>query len=422
MLMSKAAAWHDAVNPQTESSPRRSKPTAEPLSGLHFSLLVELSMRSNGFPAQPAMDVAGSKRRTVDGVNLAGAALHDKNPGRVAHPMRTVLADQVERQGATLSAMAGGQFRQELKQSVGTHSAVQGDGAAQGQPASESRAQDAVVRSAVRELPENAADVRANSVQSALLRTLNGSHVPPSADENTQALSKPPLGNGEMGLHAHGGPHSPLVGDSADERLRPVSRPVETEDDFSSSLSTAGHIQAGMTHLPESLGQLQAQQTSPTTSAWAGAGEPVVHLDHAHAPTELGQLVLQQVKAGPSEMRVKVHPEGMGDIVVAVVRHGDSLHLRLEANQAQTVHWLAQHAEALAQAARTNGVDLASVEVVFGQAQLSQGFQEDSSSRRQREWTSRRDAAWMQSSRTDTGVRIVALDLGESGGRVNLQV
>jgi flagellar hook-length control protein FliK len=149
----------------------------------------------------------------------------------------------------------------------------------------------------------------------------------------------------------------------------------------------------------------------------------VVHLSEGQAPAQLGQFVVQQVQTGPGEIRVKVHPEGMGDIVVAVVRSGDSIHVRLEANHAQTVHWLTQHADALVQAVKTSGVDLASVEVAFGSASLSQGYQDDaSSSRHQREGAPRRDSGWTQSHRAESGVPFRVFDYGGLESRVNLQV
>jgi len=69
-------------------------------------------------------------------------------------------------------------------------------------------------------------------------------------------------------------------------------------------------------------------------------------------------------------LHVKVHPEGLGDIVISVVKDPGGITVRVEANQLQTMQWLQGQSNAIAQAVRDAGVTVSSIQVAFGQATL----------------------------------------------------
>jgi hypothetical protein len=166
----------------------------------------------------------------------------------------------------------------------------------------------------------------------------------------------------------------------------------------------------------------------PTTDASPSGSEVdtanrdrALHIGRSEAPRELGDIVLRQVKAGSGEVQVKVHPEGMGDIVVSVQRHGDGIHVRLEGNQMQTVQWLSQQAEGITQAMKHAGVDVQSVEIAFGQANLSQGSGGEQPSKRQRDERSSWSTSVSAGERS-TDTRFAIPELVGDSTHVNIRV
>jgi flagellar hook-length control protein FliK len=417
MLMSRETTWKEPVASHREVSQKRAKPFTDASHGLPFGLFVEWSLHSLGNAAQPTQSESSLRTGAVEAAKPGTKALHGRLQSSLG-PMHPTA-----RQDGLSAAVSSGRVQADRERSVGGPGRHQVEGDARMQAVNESAVHGPVSADA-HVLRANRPEVRAFPLPSAEWPKSNEGHNTVAARDGGAVAQGPHLPSREGG-QALGDSHALRAAMAAEDFADgiDVKSASATRDAVSADQSGPGHTQVGLAPRPEVLWFAQAPQASPAASTVPGAAQPVVHLGQAQAPAELGQFVLQQVQTGPGEMRVKVHPEGMGDIVVAVFRSGDSIHVRLEANHAQTVHWLAQNADALAQAVKTSGVDLASVEVALGSASLSQSFQDDaSSSRRQREGASRRDNGWTHSHRTEAGARFVAFDSGGLESRVNLQV
>jgi hypothetical protein len=88
--------------------------------------------------------------------------------------------------------------------------------------------------------------------------------------------------------------------------------------------------------------------------------------------TNFGQIVGQVNADNGGTIQVKVHPEGMGDLLISVSPSTGGLQIQVEANQLSTVQWLGQQTAQLANAVSQLGISVANVQVGFGQANLSQ--------------------------------------------------
>jgi hypothetical protein len=417
MLMSRETTWKEPVASHRDVSQKRAKPFTDASHGLPFGLFAEWSLHSLGNAAQPTQSESSLRTGAVEAAKPGTKALH----GRLNGPMAQT-GPLVRRDGLS-ATVSGGGVQPDRKGSVSGRGGHQVEGEAPMQAVNASALHEPVSADA-HVLRANRSEVGAFQLHSTHVPMPNEGHDTVTAQDGGGVDQAPHLlsRDGGQALGKGNSLRVTMAGGALADGMD-VTQASATSDTTSADQSGPGHSPVGLAPRPDVLWFQQVQQASAPASTVPGAAQPVVHLTQAQAPAQLEQIVLQQVHTGPGEMRVKVHPEGMGDIVVAVFRSGDSIHVRLEANHAQTVHWLAQHADALVQAVKTSGVDLATVEVAFGSASLSQGFQDDaSSSRRQREGAPRRDTGWTQSHRTETGVRFLAFDYGGVESRVNLQV
>ncbi|MCL6600555.1 MAG: flagellar hook-length control protein FliK [Alicyclobacillus macrosporangiidus] len=114
---------------------------------------------------------------------------------------------------------------------------------------------------------------------------------------------------------------------------------------------------------------LNTPRTLPATSLEAGtvttAG--VVSRNDPHAPKQLAGFIVHQVEAGPDQVRVRVHPEGLGDLLVTVQRSEAGVQVQLTANQWATTQWLSGLTGQIADTVRASGVPVQMVQVTFGQ-------------------------------------------------------
>ncbi len=84
---------------------------------------------------------------------------------------------------------------------------------------------------------------------------------------------------------------------------------------------------------------------------------------------DLGQMITSNDNGG--SIQVKVHPEGMGDLLISVSQTSSGMQIHVEANQLSTAQWLGQQTQELANAVLQLGVSVANIQVGFGQASLS---------------------------------------------------
>ncbi|GMA49035.1 hypothetical protein GCM10025857_03920 [Alicyclobacillus contaminans] len=152
----------------------------------------------------------------------------------------------------------------------------------------------------------------------------------------------------------------------------------------------AASVMTGTT-VVASMPSMSVAQADRTVGAQGHSGQtlgsPVLNVSHPAAGQQFAGLVAAQVAAGPGELKVHVHPEGLGDILVTVQQQATGVHVRVEGNQWQTVQWLQQQTDGLTQSIRQAGVDLQSVEVSLGQANLTQADTGGSSAKKQRQQT-----------------------------------
>ncbi|MBX5436052.1 MAG: flagellar hook-length control protein FliK [Alicyclobacillaceae bacterium] len=115
---------------------------------------------------------------------------------------------------------------------------------------------------------------------------------------------------------------------------------------------------AGADHVANAPLGVPAQ---PVTSS----GEAVqTGLDwHPFLGQPLTGVVLKEIQAGKDRMRVKVHPEGMGEIAISVHRNPAGIQVELTASQVQTTNLLTGEIQRLAEDLRSAGFALTGVRV-----------------------------------------------------------
>ncbi len=98
----------------------------------------------------------------------------------------------------------------------------------------------------------------------------------------------------------------------------------------------------------------------------------------------LGNIIHKATQQEDGTIQVKVHPQGMGDLLISV-RHTElGVQIHMEANQFATAEWLGQQSLQLTNTVTQAGVNVANVQVTFGQANFnSSGFEQSSKKRGQ---------------------------------------
>ncbi|WP_029420502.1 flagellar hook-length control protein FliK [Alicyclobacillus macrosporangiidus] len=114
---------------------------------------------------------------------------------------------------------------------------------------------------------------------------------------------------------------------------------------------------------------LNTPRTLPATSLEAGmvTTPGVVSRNDSDAPKQLAGYIVHQVEAGPDQVRVRVHPDGLGDLLVTVQRSEAGVQVQLTANQWATTQWLSGLTGHIADTVRASGVPVQMVQVTFGQ-------------------------------------------------------
>jgi hypothetical protein len=117
----------------------------------------------------------------------------------------------------------------------------------------------------------------------------------------------------------------------------------------------------------------------------------VLVLDHPEMRQHLASMVAQQVDGGITQLKVAVHPEGLGPLVVTVVHRDGLVQVQLQAAHPVTAAWLQQEVGQLTDAMRDVGIPISSLQVVQGT--LADGSGDSSGSREQGRQADRRLAA-----------------------------
>ncbi|MCY0887210.1 MAG: flagellar hook-length control protein FliK [Alicyclobacillaceae bacterium] len=115
---------------------------------------------------------------------------------------------------------------------------------------------------------------------------------------------------------------------------------------------------------------MPSMMTPPPTSAkviWPG----VVHLanqaesvqSHNQSLTQLTQLVQSQQHLGVQSLQVKLHPAGLGELSILVMKAEDGVQVQIAANQSATLQWLNNNLADLSRTMQQNGVALSGLEV-----------------------------------------------------------
>jgi hypothetical protein len=88
--------------------------------------------------------------------------------------------------------------------------------------------------------------------------------------------------------------------------------------------------------------------------------------------SNFGQIVGHVSNDNGGTIQVKVHPEGMGDLLISVSNSAAGLSIHVEANQFSTAQWLGQQTGQLTNAVSQLGISVANVQVGFGQTGFGQ--------------------------------------------------
>jgi hypothetical protein len=134
--------------------------------------------------------------------------------------------------------------------------------------------------------------------------------------------------------------------------------------------------------------QLANVNANQTNGLGQTSGLPVWTVNHPNHTEMFSQMVLQQTQNGVAQLKVQVHPEGLGNIVIAVTQHGEGVQVHVEANVMQTMQMLTHQTEQLMNAMRNAGVAVSGLQVSFGSAVLGDAKGQQQPSKRQKQESS----------------------------------
>ncbi len=144
---------------------------------------------------------------------------------------------------------------------------------------------------------------------------------------------------------------------------------LQTEADKSNHPTQMGMDSQAVPVIPASLPHLMSSLQVVGDSRASNAPQ-VLDLNHSAWANELGRIVGNATVQNNGSMQVKVHPEGMGDLLISVSHTSTGVQIQMESNQLATVQWLGQQTQQMSSAVSQLGITVAGVEVSFGQANL----------------------------------------------------
>lgn len=104
----------------------------------------------------------------------------------------------------------------------------------------------------------------------------------------------------------------------------------------------------------------------------ASEAHEILNLHHPNVSTEFAKLIATRIAANGNQLSVKVHPEGMGDLVISVSRVSSGIQVHVQASQMQTMQWLNQQSPQLMNAIQNAGMNVSGLQITYGQGDLSQ--------------------------------------------------
>lgn len=125
----------------------------------------------------------------------------------------------------------------------------------------------------------------------------------------------------------------------------------------------AGHA------LPDAAALLATAAATPAVAAPASGEQPTLDMRQEHWPHDMiGQIERLRDTADAADTRIRLVPDALGQVEVNVRREGDTLHVRFNAEQAQTRALIADAQPRLAEAAEARGLRLGQTSVDAGTA------------------------------------------------------
>lgn len=136
----------------------------------------------------------------------------------------------------------------------------------------------------------------------------------------------------------------------------------------------------------------QTLQTSPDVQVSQG---PSLDMTQPNWQGQLSAMIGGRIQSSaPTAWQVKVHPEGMGQLIISIAKHADGIHIRLEGTAAATVDMLSQHLSTLTDSLRNNGIDLSELQVSYRSS--SGGLSQDGSSQSFQSNQQGQQGRWLQ--------------------------
>lgn len=111
----------------------------------------------------------------------------------------------------------------------------------------------------------------------------------------------------------------------------------------------------------EGLDRTTTATATPTSTASSTSSERAQEAAETQSPTLISPRVLESLQQ--SEMRVGVHPEGLGPIEIRATMHGDQLGATISAQQSDTRQWLVSHVNELTQTLNSHDVRVSSLSI-----------------------------------------------------------
>lgn len=87
----------------------------------------------------------------------------------------------------------------------------------------------------------------------------------------------------------------------------------------------------------------------------------------------LKNYAIQQAATGSGTLRIQVHPQNMGPIVISASNQSNGVQVQVSAANPQTLQWLTSQSTDLANAIRSAGVTLAGLQVSGGGSGFAEG-------------------------------------------------
>jgi hypothetical protein len=200
----------------------------------------------------------------------------------------------------------------------------------------------------------------------------SGSSAPQQS--GTTAASNAPAGTPVAAAAGLGAGNDPQTASGGSNNGGPQPDSQGTAGMQSADLAGASIISPAAGSVGQTAAEGQDQTPSSSTTASLGAAET----PRTPSPAEAEPVITPRVLAGvhESEMRVEVRSEGMGQIEIHAVLHGDQIGAAISAQQTDTRQWMVSHISELTQALSSHDLRVSNLSISEPQAgaSLQSGF------------------------------------------------